>query len=179
MWESCKARKFLNRESLRSLYYSFIYPYLSYCIIVWGATTQKNLLTLHRLQKKAVRIISNTHIYAHTADIFIDLEILNVKKLYYFSAALFMFKFMNGNCPKSINYMFKYSDHVYSTRQNYCYSIPLYKYKICQMNIAYKGVIVWNHIITTINTRGSFHSFKNRLKYYILNNEMVNILSIG
>ena len=30
----CKARKNLNRETLLVLYYSFVYPYLQYCIEV-------------------------------------------------------------------------------------------------------------------------------------------------
>ena len=31
-----KARKYLNYESLRTLYHSFVYPYLDYCIEVFG-----------------------------------------------------------------------------------------------------------------------------------------------
>ena len=31
-----KARKYLNRKSLLDLYHAFVYPYLTYCIEVWG-----------------------------------------------------------------------------------------------------------------------------------------------
>ena len=48
----CNARKNLNRETLLVLYYSFVYPYLQYCIEVWGRTSNVYLLPLFRLQKK-------------------------------------------------------------------------------------------------------------------------------
>ena len=31
-----KGRKYLNRKSLLDLYHTFVYPYLTYCIEVWG-----------------------------------------------------------------------------------------------------------------------------------------------
>ena len=31
-----KSRNYLNRHTLRNLYYTFIYPYLIYCVEVWG-----------------------------------------------------------------------------------------------------------------------------------------------
>ena len=37
-----KARKYLNRKSLLDLYHAFVYPYLTYCIEVWG-----NLSSVH------------------------------------------------------------------------------------------------------------------------------------
>ena len=37
-----KARKYLNRKSLLDLYHAFVYPYLTYCIEVWG-----NMFNVH------------------------------------------------------------------------------------------------------------------------------------
>ena len=36
-----KAKKVLNLKALRTLYYSFVYPYLDYCIEVWGSACKK------------------------------------------------------------------------------------------------------------------------------------------
>ena len=36
-----KARKVLRNESLKCLYYSFIYPYMIYCNRVWGSACKK------------------------------------------------------------------------------------------------------------------------------------------
>ena len=38
-----KARQFLDKKSLHNLYYSYIYPYLIYCIEVWGSACQTHL----------------------------------------------------------------------------------------------------------------------------------------
>ena len=35
----CKARKYLPKNTLITLYYSFVYPYLNYCLEVWGKST--------------------------------------------------------------------------------------------------------------------------------------------
>ena len=38
----------LPKTSLHCLYYSLVYPYLIYCVSVWGSTYQSNLKTLYR-----------------------------------------------------------------------------------------------------------------------------------
>ena len=35
-----KARQYLNKSSLVNLYYSYVYPYLTYCIEVWDVLIQ-------------------------------------------------------------------------------------------------------------------------------------------
>ena len=52
-----KARKYLNKDTLLSLYYSFIYPYLTYCNQVWGNTCKTYLENIIIKQKRAIRII--------------------------------------------------------------------------------------------------------------------------
>ena len=38
-----KARNYLNKNSLLTLYYTFVYPYLTYCNHIWGNIYQGNL----------------------------------------------------------------------------------------------------------------------------------------
>ena len=45
----CKARKFFN--TLLNLYYSFIQPYMTYCIEVWGEMSKKYTSSLFKIQK--------------------------------------------------------------------------------------------------------------------------------
>ena len=62
-----KARFCLNKETLVSLYHTFIYPYLTYCNSVRGYSFLYYLNRLHSLQKKAVRIISQVNWKTHRA----------------------------------------------------------------------------------------------------------------
>ena len=66
----------LNKQSLLTLYYSMIYPYLQYCNLVWAYTYPSNLSRLVILQKKIIRIICKTDYKAHTNPYFIDLSLL-------------------------------------------------------------------------------------------------------
>ena len=71
-----KARRYLNKVSLKNLYYAYIYPYFTYCIEVWGPAAKCHLNSLSLLQKKIFRIMTFSPYLAHTAPIFIDLAIL-------------------------------------------------------------------------------------------------------
>ena len=72
----------LPKTSLRSLYYSLVYPYLIYCVSVWGSTYQSNLNWIIVLQKKIIRIISKVSFDAHTGVFFKEQEILKFSGIY-------------------------------------------------------------------------------------------------
>ena len=113
-----KARFCLNRETLVSLYYTFIYPYLTYCNSVWGYSFLYNLNRLHLLQKKAVRIISQVNWKTHTEPLFKDLEILPIKDINIYIIAQFMFRFHHGLLPEIFDSFFttNYEIHSHDTR---------------------------------------------------------------
>ena len=47
-------RYYVNLNVLIQLYYSLIYPYLTYGIHIWGNTYQSTIQPLYILQKKAL-----------------------------------------------------------------------------------------------------------------------------
>ena len=47
-----KSRKIFNMDTLLTLYYSFIYPYLNYCVHLWGPTYASYINKVFLLQKK-------------------------------------------------------------------------------------------------------------------------------
>ncbi|CAL4144109.1 unnamed protein product [Meganyctiphanes norvegica] len=75
---------------LKSLYHSLIYPYYTYCNLVWGCASNIHLETLVKLQKKAVRIICKAGYYDHTESLFNNLKLLQVKEIYDFNCAKFI-----------------------------------------------------------------------------------------
>ena len=64
------------KPSLRSLYYSLVYPYLIYCVSVWGSTYQSNLNWIIILQKKIISVISKKSFDSHTGVLFKEQEIV-------------------------------------------------------------------------------------------------------
>ena len=76
-----KARPCLTRKCLLDLYYSFAYPYLIYCVELWGHSGDRILHPLFLVQKNIVRIITFSAFLAHTAPIFLKLVLLPLCKI--------------------------------------------------------------------------------------------------
>ena len=91
---------------MRKLYYSYIYPYLIYCIEVCGISPHTHLKPLLLLQKKIVRIMTFSSYYAHTAPIFKDLTILTIYKLIVHRLRTTMYKYSNGLLPDVFNTLY-------------------------------------------------------------------------
>ena len=46
-----KARQYLSKCTLLNLYYAYIYPYMTYCIEIWGSATQSYQLFIFATKK--------------------------------------------------------------------------------------------------------------------------------
>ena len=62
-----RVRFFLSSNTKISLYYTLIYPYLTYCTTVWSSTYVTNLNRIFLLQKRAVRAMTNSNHRAPSA----------------------------------------------------------------------------------------------------------------
>ena len=71
-----QARKYLNKKSLSSLYNSYIYPYIIYCVESWGNVAKCLFDPLFTLQKIIIRIITIYSYDKSTQFIFTPLNIL-------------------------------------------------------------------------------------------------------
>ena len=78
-----KARSVLNKTSLVSLYYFYVYPYLTYCIEAWGCAMQTHLYPLFLLQKKIIRLITFLPYLAHTGPIFFNVQLFLLEKIFF------------------------------------------------------------------------------------------------
>ena len=86
-----RVRYILPQRTLLTLYYSLLHPHLLYCILVWGNTSNVNINKLFRLQKKALRIVSNST-YTSSTPIFKKLGILKIMDIYNLHIMMFMFR---------------------------------------------------------------------------------------
>ena len=68
-----KKASFCLSNSLITLYYSLVYPYMQYYILVWGSTYPLNLYRIVLLQKH-IRIVDKSAYDAHTEPIFRKLK---------------------------------------------------------------------------------------------------------
>ena len=70
-----------------------------------GINIKKNGHKLHLLQKKALRLVDNSHYIAHTDHIFKKLHMVKVIHLFNIAVWKFYYKLMNDLLPPYFNYM--------------------------------------------------------------------------
>ena len=170
----CKARKFLNKKTLITLYYSFIYPYVHYGIIAWGNTYSVYLDPLIKMQKKAVRIISSASRDAHTEPLFKDLKLLNLANVYALNVLLFMFKHYHGLLPDVFGNMFciNATIHDHFTRQFCLYHTSYWRLEIVRRSIRIQGVRYWNFMYDNIVYECSQATYKINMKRFLIGNTL-------
>ena len=106
-----KIKPFVSIDTLISLYYSLIYPYLHYCNLVWGSASYIYLERLFLWQKRAVRIICNANYLAHTDPLFLRTKILKIFDIHKLKIAIYMFNNRNTELTNA--------RHDYETRFEY------------------------------------------------------------
>ena len=73
-----KAKPFIDKHSLLSLYHSYIHYYINYRIIAWGGTTRANLKRIYNQQKHAIRTVFSKDRLSHTRELFMQCKGFNV-----------------------------------------------------------------------------------------------------
>ena len=101
-----KARNHLNENGLVNSYYSFIYPYLTYCNHIWGSTYKTNLQKLVILQNKVVRIISHVKSRISAEPLYDQLRIMQFLDINKYLIGRFMYKYHTGKVPNHICIIF-------------------------------------------------------------------------
>ena len=125
---------------LTNLYNTMILPYLTYCNIIWGSTASYLLQKIFLIQKRAIRIITNSTYLAHTEPLFRKLKILNTYDLHRYFVACFMFSYSKGTLPDILNNFFTLNSTVnmYLTRNINNFYLPTYKYNFSRTVVKYE-----------------------------------------
>ena len=133
-----KLKAYVPKGVLRNLYFSFIYPYISYCIIIWGATFQTHLNTLNLIHKRSIRVINNANYLAHTLELFCSSKILKLEDLFMYTVSIHMFKYHRAS-----RYVL---NHTYNTRFRGHLLPQFQRLTLTQHSIEYMGPIIWNSL---------------------------------
>ena len=164
-----RASFYLTRASLRTLYFSMVYPYLQYCNIVWASTYSINLRRIVVLQKRIIRILNTSKFDAHTDPICRDLHLLKFHDICKLQMEQFVFSCKNKLVPKYFNHMFVFSSQPpnYNTRNRKSLRIPFCRTKLRQFSTQYQGSKFYNSLPDEIINTASFSSFTVKLKRYL------------
>ena len=169
-----KGRKLFKQSTLLTLYYSFLYPYFSYCIEVWGSAANCHISSVFKLQKKALRILISANYRSPTEPIFTSLKILPLAKLYEYAVILFMFKYIKNMLPNVFDdtFIINADIHNYSTRQTRKLHVPIGKSSMVYKTVKYRGTYLWNYVSDKCNNNCGILSYKQLLRSYLLLNNI-------
>ena len=170
-----KARSVFTEKTLVSLYYAFVYPYINYCIHVWGSTYQTHLNKLYLLQKRVVRIIAGVKRRTHCKPFFDSLGILSLSNIFRYNVSLFMYKFYHEMLPRIYNIFQKNSDvHDYNTRQSEMLHLPKPNTEYGKPSFRYRGALIWNDILEKLDVNIKIGTVKKNLKKHLLKLMVLN-----
>ena len=160
----------MPEKVLLQLYYSLILPYLTYSISVWGFQSE----SIFKLQKRAIRIITNKKYNAHTDPIFKNLGILKLSDLFAISHLKLFFRYQQNELPGYFSNMFESipREHNYQLRtQNKHFNQPnkVSSKKCIRYHLPKLIQSLPNCITGKVHTH-SYQSFINYAKQHILKN---------
>ena len=146
-----KLRHYVNLKTLTNLYYSLIYPFLTYGITAWG-NTYKSTLTpiITDLQKRVLRIITFSNYNDHSNPLFKALEIIKFEDIIFLYNAIFMYDFHSGTLPPAFSNYFTAVNkrHNYNTRlaSGSSYTLPPIRTNYGKFSIKSQGAKIWNSL---------------------------------
>ena len=99
-----RLRDIYPRAALQNLYNALIILQFSYFILCWGSVISENH-SLHILQKRALRLITNSRYISHTEPLCKELRVLKVFDMFYVAIWKFYYKLMHNDLPKYFSTM--------------------------------------------------------------------------
>ena len=164
-----KVKDILNKSSLYMLYCSFILPYISYCLEVWGNAYKTTTNPVFILQKRAIRIVSKVAYREPSNQLFIKLKALKFKDLVDLKIVHLMYKAEKNELPENILQTFTRRESHYDLRGVCMFDQPLVRTNTKEHCISVRGVRIWNKCRDELKQCTTWNRFKRMFKNDIIN----------
>ena len=166
-----KIRYFVNRNTLKLVYYALVYPYLTYGNLIWGNTYKTRVQKLLNIQKKIIKLMTFKSYLEHTEPMFTELGIFNIFQINDNLTAIFMFRYHHlQNLPEIFeNYFFTNDQiHQHNTRNK----SKLHKYfkrtNYLKYTLRSKGINLWNELEPRFKGIKNYYAFKIQIKKHFM-----------
>ena len=98
-----RTKHLLPKQSLKTLYHALVHPHLLYCLPIYSCTSDKNIKSLEKIQKKAIRTITLSAYNAQTAPLFEAEQIMPLRKLIQYTQSILMHSIYHKHSPPSLH----------------------------------------------------------------------------
>jgi hypothetical protein len=156
----------MSTETLRMAYFAYVHSILSFGIIFWG--NQPHSDKIFKLQKRVIRIITQSRMRDSCRDLFKRLSILPLYSQYIFSISMFVLK---------NKYLFTTNNQVHNlhTRSKTNLHPPIAHLTKFQKGAYYSGIKIFNNLPSEIKDLANEPTrFRNTLKRFLLINSFYN-----
>ena len=156
-----RVKYILPAKSLLLLYHTLIYPHLSYCCVAWGSAAQTNLQHLISLQKRALRLITNSEFRAASKPLFSKLNLLTLEDICLLQTLQFMAKFKLKLLPVSCSNLLDLPNprKLHNTRSVIHFQCNHYSNNVSKRCLRYRGPPLWASLPLLIRNTADIHSF--------------------
>ena len=167
-----KVKPLLGFQTLISLYYAFIYPYLTYGCILWGNNYAAPLSEIVRLQNKAIRVINDVPLQEHITPHYVKSDLLKFSDIVKLNTCQILYDHVCGDKSSELtlfNFSFVSEQHNYAMKifSTSAPQIRTYRINIRKFCPTIIGKYYWNNIPLSIRLKSSKHSFRQSLfRYY-------------
>ena len=167
-----KILKVFFETALMSRYNSLILPYIMYCVHMRGSAYETHLRQLMTLQNKIVKLVTGVPCRNNADALYVELNILPLKKLSVYNVGLLMYWYYNGLLPELLADMFTLlcNIHNYDTRESSGYHlyVDFRGTTRSQKCIKYLGPQKWNFTLTRMNPHCSIGLFKSTFRNLLI-----------
>ena len=138
---------YLPISAMELMYDSLILTHLQCGITNWGFERDR----ISKLQKRALRIMTNSRYNAHTEPLFKQLHLLKVKDIFDVQCMKFRYKFVNKKIPNYFCDMFKYNHEVHDIGTRSHVQLHLYTQPAQAVPVTFSDIIYRNYLIHSPN----------------------------
>ena len=165
-----RLRKFIDKNTLLTIYNSIIQPNIDYAISIWGYSSNSNKELITRLQHRAARIICGNmdFINVRGADLVKQLRLQSIENRRNYFTAMLMYKVSYEIAPKRLidSFVNARDTHDIPTRSstNNNFQVPEPNFEFFRNSPKYQGTLLWNSLPPQLKEARSIESFKRLYK---------------
>ena len=170
-----KARPYINKRTMLTLYYSLIYSHLNYATEVWGDASKTSINRILTIQKRIVRMISfeDTRLedfsLPESNPLFKSLKLLKIGNIYKMKTLIFVYKCLNNTFSGQFGNWFHKTSNTYShnTRSSANQNLVLPRARTTNYgikSIKFQGVKLWNELPLDFKILPNNSSFSIKIK---------------
>ena len=167
----CNLRHYLPTYILKTLYNSLVLSHCTYGILAWGTHNTR----LYKIQKKAIRVISNSKFYAHTEPLFKRLGLLKLDDLFKLNILKFYYLHFHNLLPhylQQFEFKARYEIHDYKTRNKFELNLQKNTIKAAENSLRHVTPKIINDTPSIITDKIRTHSlqgFTSYIKQHFIN----------